>query len=174
VITTRRARPEDAAPLAAFAARLFHQTYDAFNTPENMRAYVAENFAPERVAAELGDPDIRVRLAEAEGRLAGYMYLRCGPAPECVPAAAPIELGRVYVDAPWQGRGLAARLLDESLREAREWGGDALWLAVWQRNERAIRFYRKHGFEVVGTQPFRLGEELQDDYLMARPLPGAA
>jgi len=47
-----------------------------------------------------------------------------------------------------------------------------LWLGVWERNARAIAFYRKQGFEVVGEQEFMLGADRQRDLVMARRLTG--
>jgi ribosomal protein S18 acetylase RimI-like enzyme len=57
--------------------------------------------------------------------------------------------------------------VDEAVRR----GGTGLWLGVWQRNQRAIDFYRQAGFETVGSQIFPLGRDLQDDWVMLRPLP---
>jgi RimJ/RimL family protein N-acetyltransferase len=51
-----------------------------------------------------------------------------------------------------------------------------MWLDVWSLNKRAIRFYSQWGFETFGRQPFRLGNDIQEDLLMARPVarPGAS
>ena len=49
-------------------------------------------------------------------------------------------------------------------------GAAAVWLGVNRTNIRAQRFYRKHGFDVVGTRTFRLGSALEDDFVMVRPL----
>jgi ribosomal protein S18 acetylase RimI-like enzyme len=51
---------------------------------------------------------------------------------------------------------------------ARRDGHDEVWLAVWEHNARAIRFYEKHGFTQVGEQPFTLGRDVQTDWLMSR------
>ena len=45
-----------------------------------------------------------------------------------------------------------------------------MWLGVNQRNERAQRFYAKHGFEVVGTKHMRVGDRIHDDFVLARVL----
>jgi ribosomal protein S18 acetylase RimI-like enzyme len=45
-----------------------------------------------------------------------------------------------------------------------------VWLGVNQENQRAQRFYAKHGFVVSGTKTFRLGEGVENDYVMVRPL----
>jgi ribosomal protein S18 acetylase RimI-like enzyme len=43
-----------------------------------------------------------------------------------------------------------------------------MWLGVWERNPRAIRFYQKHGFVDIGAKEFRLGTDLQTDRVMSR------
>ncbi len=44
-----------------------------------------------------------------------------------------------------------------------------MWLGVNQHNQRAQRFYRKHGFTVSGTRTFRVGDHVENDYVMIRP-----
>jgi ribosomal protein S18 acetylase RimI-like enzyme len=56
------------------------------------------------------------------------------------------------------------------LAEAEKRGCDTLWLDVWERNPRAIAIYRNWGFIEVGTQTFQLGNDLQHDLLMQRPV----
>ena len=110
-------------------------------------------------------------LAEVGDALAGYAQLRrAGGAPDGVPGIAPIELWRIYVDAPWHGSGLGAQLLRAAAETARGLGGDALWLSVWERNPRAIRFYDKSGMRIIGRADFLIGGEVQNDHVMAAPL----
>lgn len=163
-----RAVPEDAPALSALAARLFHETYIGQNRAEDMQAYIAEHFTPAIQAEELADPAFRALLVSVEEELAGYACLRTGAAPAEVPAGIPMEVARFYVDSRWQGKGVAPRLMDACVSEARDSGCDLLWLGVWKENARAIRFYEKQGFRIVGTLLFRLGGDLQEDHLMVR------
>jgi len=41
---------------------------------------------------------------------------------------------------------------------------------VWERNPRAIAFYRKCGFAEVGTHTFVFGTDRQRDLVLARAL----
>ncbi len=43
---------------------------------------------------------------------------------------------------------------------------DVLWLGVWEHNPRAVAFYRKKGFRVVGDHVFQLGSDPQRDLIM--------
>jgi diamine N-acetyltransferase len=166
----RLAQPVDAAALASFAARAFRETFEADNSTEDMALYLAANYGPERQGAEIRDPGIITLLAEDGRRLAGYAQLHEGPAPDCVPGAAPIEIRRFYVDRNWQGRGVAQTLMMASIETAMERGARTLWLAVWERNLRAQTFYRKCGFEDCGAKEFLLGRDRQIDRVMARAL----
>ena len=49
------------------------------------------------------------------------------------------------------------------------WSHPSVASAALERNERAQRFYAKHGFAVTGTKRFRLGGHWEQDYVMVRP-----
>lgn len=158
----RLATPDDAALLARTAESMFRDAFAASNDAAQMDAYCAQHYGEAIQRAELEAPDIRVLLLEEEGRVVAYAQLRLG-APEA-------EIWRFYVDRTLHGRGIARRLMDECLALVRETGAHAVRLAVWEHNPRAIAFYRKCGFEVIGEQAFALGTELQTDFVMRRPV----
>ena len=169
-VVIRPAGVPDAPWLAALAERTFRETYSPHNTPENMERYVAEHFAPALQAAELADPGLMTLVAEVAGQAAGYTQLGRGAAPACVTGADPLEVIRFYVDRPWHGQGLAQTLMRAAADHARAAGARTLWLGVWERNPRAIAFYKKVGFAEVGTHTFVLGADHQRDLVLARPL----
>ena len=173
-VRIRRAEPADAAALADFAARMFADTFGPYNRPEDMAAHLADRFGVRQQTGEIADPGILTflveALVEAEDRLIGYTQVRRIPPPDCVTGEEPVELGRFYVDRPWQGRGLAQRLMAWCGTRLRGSNGRTLWLGVWERNPRAIAFYGKCGFRDVGRQDFRLGADLQTDRVMAADL----
>jgi diamine N-acetyltransferase len=167
----RPAGVADAPWLAALAERTFRETYAAENTPENMERYVAEHFGETRQARELANPEWQTLVAELDGQAAGYAQLAWSPPPACVAGDAPIEVVRFYVDRPWHGRGVAQSLMTRLLERAAGVGARTAWLGVWERNPRAIAFYRKSGFVEVGVHDFLLGTDRQRDLVLARPLP---
>jgi GNAT superfamily N-acetyltransferase len=169
-LSIRLAGPDDAAAVGAFGERSFRETFGPDNRPEDMEAYCAATYALERQRAELTASDRVTLLAEVEGVLAGYAQLRDGPAPASVTGPDPIELLRFYVDRRWHGQGIAAMLMEQTVAHARRRGRRTLFLAVWERNPRAIAFYRKQGFRDVGAQPFQLGQDVQTDRVMMRAL----
>jgi putative acetyltransferase len=59
------------------------------------------------------------------------------------------ELKRMWLRPACRGRGLARRLMDACLDEARALGGHVLRLDSEQRLEAAVRLYRSYGFEEI-------------------------
>ena len=170
-VTIRRATREDAAVLADLGARLFEQTFGAMNTPEDMQAYLPGAFSAEVQAAEIADPHRVTFMAfDVAGSAVGYAMLRRGSRADGVVAERPVEIQRIYADRRLHGSGLGPALMDSCIDQAQAWQGDVLWLGVWQENPRAIAFYKRTGFVVVGVQDFTLGSDVQHDFIMARPL----
>ena len=161
----------DAAPLAALAARTFAETFAADNRPEDMAAHLAGSYGESRQAAELADPDRVTLVADAAGSLVAFAQLRPSTPPSCVPPGRSLELQRFYLDRAAHGSGLARRLMTEVFAAARLRGAGGVWLGVWERNARAIRFYVKCGFADVGSQAFVLGSDPQTDRVMWAPVP---
>ena len=169
IISIRMAIQADNLLLAELGRQAFYEAFAADNTPEDMTAYLAGAFSPEKQAAELADPATRFLIAEVEGVSCGFARMREGPAPACVTGKRPIEIVRFYALKAWIGRGVGPALMRACLEHAEKAGCDAVWLDVWELNPRAIAFYRKWGFETVGTQAFQLGSDRQTDLLMSRP-----
>jgi GNAT superfamily N-acetyltransferase len=167
-VTIRRATPADNKLLAESGARAFADTFAADNTPENMAAYLAASFSPEKQAAELADPRSVFLIAEVGGKTAGFARMREGAPPSVATGQRPIEIVRFYALKGWIGQGVGAALMVACLAEAERRGCDTIWLDVWERNPRARAFYARWGFADMGTQTFVLGSDRQRDVLMQR------
>jgi len=163
----------DAERLSPFARRVFDATFAADNDPVALGAYMDGAFNVARQREELSNPACTVLLAHHDDVLVAWALLRddtAAPADSVIPGARPLHLNRFYVDQAWHGRGVARALMTEVQRVTQLRGHDALWLTTWERNARAIRFYEREGFAIVGTTWFQLGVELQRDYVLARVL----
>jgi ribosomal protein S18 acetylase RimI-like enzyme len=169
-VAVRVASLEDASLLAGLSATTFRCTFARDNTPEDMEAYVTENFSDEKLGQELSDPLAAFFVAELCGNPVGYAKLYTGMPDTSVTGPKPVELVRLYVLPERIGHGIGARLMKECLTTAASRGFETVWLGVWEHNPRAIRFYQKWGFEEVGSHIFQLGNDLQTDLIMQKSL----
>jgi diamine N-acetyltransferase len=165
----RRAVPADAPHLADLAARTFRDAFGHDNSPEDLELHVRTHYTLELMAEELFNPDWTTLLAEVDGITAGYAQLltREPPAPL---GPEGLMLHRFYLEQAWVGKGIAQPLMAAVRGAALERKARYLWLTVWERNPRAIAFYRKCGFTDAGVTTFRVGNDEQTDLLMTMPL----
>ena len=66
------------------------------------------------------------------------------------------EIAVLYVLERFTGMGFGKLLLDKVLQEIKKSGFSAAWLAVYHNNNRAIKFYKKHGFTDIGHAFFEM------------------
>ena len=77
-----------------------------------------------------------------------------------------LEIERIYVKQEFHGKHLGKQLLQKAIEIAKEYNYQYIWLAVWERNLKAIAFYIKHGFVEFDKHTFKLGDDLQIDIMM--------
>ena len=168
LIAIRPARPDDAALFTELAASTFRETFEQANAPEDFAAYMAAAFGEPIQRAELEDPATTVFFAERAGDTLGYGMVRERAAPSVAGMEEALEIARLYARKRALGSGVGAALMQRALAEAAGRGKDAVWLGVWEHNQRAIGFYEAWGFHRCGTQPFLLGTDVQTDLIMVR------
>jgi ribosomal protein S18 acetylase RimI-like enzyme len=165
----------DLTELADVAARTFPLACPPSATRENIVAFIDENLSQTRFRDYLADPDRAVLAAREDGRIVGYLMLIRGvPADDDVQRAVTlrpaVELSKMYVLPGSHGAGVSAALMTAAVRQGTNLDAKCIWLGVNQQNQRAQRFYTKHGFTINGSKTFRLGAGVENDYVMVRPL----
>lgn len=135
-----------------------------------MDAHCRGSYSEEIQAAEIANPDMVTLLAQYAEELLGFAQLRWGEAPSFVQGNSPGEIQRMYVASSWHGQGVAQALMAVCIEMIKAHGSDMAWLGVWERNPRAIAFYRKFGFVERGDHIFLLGQDRQKDIVMARSI----
>lgn len=168
--TFRTARIEDAQRLSALMRETFIAANGHCSSPENVAAFLDAVYSTQRQRDEIVDGNVVTLIVEVDdGSWAGFAQLRFATvAPDSVTLARAAELGRMYLSPAYHGQGVAAGLMQRSIGIARARGCDGLWLNVWQDAPQAVRFYGKHGFEVVGRSVFIVGGDPKDDWVMQK------
>lgn len=170
IITVRLASVKDAELIADLSRQTFYDTYVGQNVKEDFDDFMNNTFTREALIKEVATPGNTFLLAYDEDDAVGYVRLRENKDPIELRRIPSIEVARIYVTKEYIGKGVGKVLLEKSIEIAKERNKRVIWLAVWPKNQRAIDFYIKWGFERFAEQDFVFGKEVQKDWLMKKSI----
>ncbi len=166
----RAATKEDAVLIADISRQTFYETFAADNTKADMDKFLNEQFTSTRLISEVSLQENYFFLAYDNNEVAGYLKLRENKQSKLLTEKPSIEIARIYSIKKMIGKGIGKLLMQKSIDIAKQKQKQIIWLGVWEKNQRAIDFYHKWGFEKFGEQIFLLGTDLQTDLLMKKEL----
>jgi ribosomal protein S18 acetylase RimI-like enzyme len=154
--------------LRKLSIETFSDTFTEQNNEIQMKAYLEKAFNTDQLRSELSNPESFFYFVKEEDKILGYLKLNTKTAQTDQVLDSSLEIERIYLTQEAQGKGIGKLLMDFSIAEAKRRNLLCLWLGVWEKNEKAIAFYKSYGFEVFADHPFKLGDESQKDLLMKR------
>lgn len=167
-IIIRIATEKDAELIADLSRQTFYETFAEQNTKGNMEKFMNEQFTRQKLIQELSEPWLLFFMAFINYEPVGYAKMREGAVPLELINQPCIEIARIYSVAHMIGKGVGKKLMQTCHEIAGQKQKKILWLAVWEQNQRAIDFYARWGFEKFGEQNFKLGDDVQRDWLMKK------
>jgi ribosomal protein S18 acetylase RimI-like enzyme len=163
-VRIRTAEPDDVAALSALARRTWSEAFGEGVSAGDETAELEEGRSESYFSGALGRETILV--AEADGHLVGYVQFGNVNIPEVESRQGDQSLQRLYVETSLQRRGLGGQLLAAAMQHPRLVEARRIFLTVWEKNERAVQLYERHGFRRVGTTTFSVGTAVMEDLVM--------
>ncbi|KAK8845484.1 hypothetical protein IAR55_006197 [Kwoniella newhampshirensis] len=169
----------DAECIVSIGRPVFTATFAHTCTPADLELFVEESYTVDKILTELKDHNTTFFFAsmagaEDEAETAfGFSQLRIRSTEPCLARYTKyIELQRIYfsVDVDHHGSGIARKLMEHNMGDAKDMGYEQIWLGVYEENDRARRFYGKFGFERIGEHHLLVGKDLQTDLVMIASL----
>ncbi|WP_343534722.1 GNAT family N-acetyltransferase [Pedobacter sp.] len=148
----------------------FLETFAKINTEENMRKYLDESFSTMQLSEELGNSLSQFYFAELNNEVIGYLKLNTGQAQKENAHENALEIERIYVLQDHHGKKVGQLLYQKAMEVAQQLKVEHVWLGVWEKNFRAMSFYKKNGFVAFDEHVFVLGNDRQIDILMKKDL----
>ncbi len=127
-------------------------TYASFIPENDLKFYFDIHYTEEALLSMFDDPFTQGFVAETDHQIAGYARLFFNR-----------DENRLYVPSlyflpDFQGQGMGRQLLEAAEEYAAEKELDELWIGVMVKNNQALVFYRKVGFQFVREEPFTMGK----------------
>ncbi|WCT15022.1 GNAT family N-acetyltransferase [Mucilaginibacter jinjuensis] len=169
-INLKKVKPSEVQTLLNVSREMFFTAFAHLNTVDDMALYAAKAFTIEKLSEELSNPDSHFYFAILNENIAGYIKLNTHTAQTEFQDPQALEIERIYVGAKFQNQQIGKQLLQFAIDKAVENKCEYIWLGVWDANHNAIRFYKRHGFQIFSSHEFMLGNDKQTDLLMKKVL----
>lgn len=166
----KRADEGDATTVALLGRLTFAETFGFLFQDHrcDLRVYLDATFDLAKIADSLRKSENLYWLAFERGLPVGYAKLKHPSPPPGQHATEAAQLQKIYVLHEFLGAGIGRDLLASSMAVAAA-RSSLVWLDVLRENNRAVRFYERHGFGAIGGDTYTIGEQSFLFTLMARP-----
>ena len=169
-ISIRRATLNDASLLSQLSTITFLDTFRGTCTDEEIEKFVVDCFSTGKIYKELQEENDFYFIAFINSIAAGYIRMKEEDSEVTeIKKYRAIELKRIYVLKEYHSKKAGAALMKFALEFADKNNYEAMFLGVWEHNERAKAFYKKWGFtDTYSTHNFPIGNTPQTDNWMIK------
>ena len=99
------------------------------------------------MGVNVGKPDVLIKLDEEDGKICGYYSLLLQGHGEC-------ELGNLSVLPEYRHSGIGGKLLQHSMKTARELGCTVMNLSIAEENTVLRKWYEHYGAIHISTEKY--------------------
>lgn len=156
MINLQQAIAADAGLIAGIGAKTFLESHGNSAPAADIESYVAVKFDPKAIVEELNDPDNIFHIIYYQAKAVGYSKIIFNTPHPLISSGTVTKLERFYLLEEFHGRKLGLKLIEFIVSLSKDAGQAGMWLYVWTQNLRAISFYKKNGFEIIGNTDFRI------------------
>ena len=170
-LTLRPAAAADVPALTRLDVASFVDAFGHLYSKADLAAFLSDAKSEAATAALISDPEGAMQVAERAGKPVAFCKIgyNCGW-PDRARGTRAMELKQLYAAASATGSGVGSALMDWALDALRAAGADEVQLSVWSGNRGAQRFYARYGFEKIADVTFKVGEQIDDEFLLAKLL----
>lgn len=153
-----RATEDDTLSLCELSKQTLLESHGKSAPKEDMDDYILKKYNPETLKAELRDTGNIYHLLYHNGVLAGFSKIILNvPYKEGVDQNM-TKLDRIFLLKEVYDLKLGVELFNFNLNLMKKHRQTGVWLYAWTGNERAIKFYTRNGFKIVGSHDFKISE----------------
>lgn len=158
MVSIIKAAEDHADLLSALSNLTFRESHGHSAKEEDINSFVEEKYSATVLRMELQEMNNIFQLLYYNNKLAGFSKVILNfPHPNCNTANI-AKLERIYLLKEFYSLHLGQQLLDFNIKMIKDKKQAGVWLFVWQENERAINFYKKNNFVVIGSFEYKISE----------------
>ena len=123
---------------------------------EILNEYLSANYNDEAIKAELRNSNNIYHIIYYNEKPAGFSKIIFNAEHANIAEKHVTMLDRIYLLSEFFNLKSGVELLKFNIELAKQHAQSGMWLFTWGGNERALRFYKKAGFEIIGSHNFQV------------------
>ena len=147
---------EYAQVLSKIGAETFIDAHRESAPAREIDIYVKKTYDISAIRKELSDPANIYHIIKHEDKIAGFSKMILNRNQPGATVQNISKMDQIYLLNSFQGLRLGAQLLQYNIDLSKSSNQDGMWLVVWIRNDKAITFYKKFGFNVISEADYHL------------------
>lgn len=136
----------------------------------NLLEYLNKNFSVSKTKQDINHPENLFYIIYVDDSPAGYAKLVVNAINENVASQNNCRLERIFIQNEFIPLKIGQQLLNFVEEKAKEIQLDTMWLSVYIKNERAIRFYERNNFKNVGQLNFTVNGQGYENIVFSKKL----
>jgi diamine N-acetyltransferase len=156
MISIQKATPVEATLIADIGKKTFRESHGNSAPPADIDAYVLLKYNLKTVEKELNNPENIYHIIYYKDQPVGYSKIIFNRPHPLIASSATTKLERIYLLKEFYGLKLGLTLFDFISRFSKEENQTGIWLFVWKENQRAVSFYKKNRFKIIGSADFQI------------------
>lgn len=153
-----KANGKDFKLLADIGRTSYIESHGSSAEAADIDVYLKEKYNYEVFKAELNDGKNIYHIIYHDKQPAGYSKIMLNTPHSNIQIENVTKLERLYLLKEFYGLKLGLELFNLNLELSKNSNQAGMWLFVWKENHRAVAFYKRTGFKIIGTYNFKLTE----------------
>lgn len=158
MIKILKATSKNAKLLSQISVESFLPAHGHSAPKDDINKYISKHFTEKIFEKELENPVNAYYLIYYKNKIAGYSKIVFNSPNNHIKAQNITKMERLYLLKEFYGLNLGSALFHFTMDVSKQHRQEGIWLAVWTENERAIGFYKKMAFQIVGSYNFKISE----------------
>ena len=152
----RRATPNDFKILTDLGRQTFIESHGHSASKADIDFYLNEKYTYKIFQEELDNDNNIYHIIYFEGQPIGFSKIVFNSPTPNIPMATITKLERLYLLKEFYKLKKGQELFDFNVELSKSNNQTGIWLFVWKENERAVNFYIKNGFQIIGSHDFQI------------------
>ena len=156
--TILKATQNDFILLADLGKQTFIESHGHSALQADIDEYVSDTYSYATCEEDLTDVLNIFHFIYYDGIPAGYSKIIFNSPHPAILDQRVTKLQRIFLLKEFYTQKLGSQLFNFNVELSKANNQNGIWLVVWTENERAVNFYKRNGFEIIGSGNFKISQ----------------